>query len=141
VEPLVTIFDFFRQVKNRNGTSFFHSPSGLNAFLIKEYRMNEQQKHEMVITLTHPSGAEEWYCPTCGRRFLLNWPPAYKKIILNAGDELASHSGGKGGLSMGQLEASEAKESELPDQIRSSIEKILKDLDFDDPSSESRPDS
>ena len=103
--------------------------------------MNEQQKHEMVLEITHPSGAEEWYCPTCGRRFLLNWPPAYKKIVLNAGDKLASHSGGKGGLQMRQLQAGEAEASALPKQIRSSIEKILKDLHFDGPSSESFPDS
>jgi hypothetical protein len=103
--------------------------------------MNEQQKHEMVLSLTHPSGAEEWVCPTCGRRFLLNWPPAYKKIILNTGDELASHNGGKGGLSVGQLREGEAGEPALPHQIRSSIEKILKDLDFDDPPRDDTPDS
>lgn len=103
--------------------------------------MNEQQKHEMVLALTHPSGAEEWSCPTCGRRFLLSWPPSYKKIILEAGDELASHSAGKGGLSVGQLRKGELTEPALPDQIRSSIEKILRDLDFDDPPSESASDS
>lgn len=93
-----------------------------------------QQTHEMILEKTHTSGAEEWYCPSCGRRFVLNWPPAYKKIVLEPGDELVSHSGGKGGLRIGQLEAGEAKELELPDQIRSSIEKILEDLDVDDPS-------
>jgi hypothetical protein len=103
--------------------------------------MKEQQRHEMVLGTTHPSGAEEWHCPTCGRRFLLNWPPAYKKIVLNAGDELAGHSGGKGGLQMSQLQAGKAEESALPKQIRSSIEKILKDLHFDDPSSETDSDS
>jgi hypothetical protein len=103
--------------------------------------MNAQQKHEMILETTHPSGAEEWYCPVCGRRFMLNWPPAYKKIILNPGDELASHSGGKGGLSMGQLQTGDAGESALPEQIRSSIEKILKDLHFDDSPDGSPPNS
>jgi hypothetical protein len=39
-------------------------------------------------------GLEDWLCPTCGRRFLLRWPPDYKKIILDAGDESKIHSGG-----------------------------------------------
>jgi len=128
--------------------------------------MKEQQKHEMVLEITHPTGAEEWYCPTCGRRLLLSWPPAYKKIILDAGNEpafpptmtgeliasvkkiildagneLASHSGGKGGLRVGQIQKTEADDSALPSQIRSSIEKILRDLHFDDPPSEASPDS
>jgi hypothetical protein len=63
--------------------------------------MYEQEQHEMQIERSHPSGAEEWYCPTCGRRFLMQWPPAYSKIILQPGDEYAIHTGGKGGVSMG----------------------------------------
>jgi len=58
--------------------------------------MVEQEYHEMVLDSVHPSGAEEWYCPTCGRRFLMQWPPVYNKVILEAGDETAIHSGGKG---------------------------------------------
>ena len=58
--------------------------------------MYEQEYHEMVLSTTHPSGSEEWYCPTCGRRFLLRWPPTYEKIILEPGDEHAAHSGSKG---------------------------------------------
>lgn len=58
--------------------------------------MSEQAYHEMVLDNTYPSGAEEWYCPTCGRRFLMQWPPAYNKVILDPGDETAIHSGGKG---------------------------------------------
>jgi hypothetical protein len=63
--------------------------------------MNQQEHHEMVLETTHSSGAEEWYCPTCGRRFLLQWPPTYKKIVLECGDEEALHSGSKGGLRIG----------------------------------------
>lgn len=62
---------------------------------------SELQRHEMVLEKTHESGAEEWYCPVCGRRFLMQWPPNYKKIILEPGDEYAVHNGGKGGLEMG----------------------------------------
>ncbi len=56
----------------------------------------EQESHKMVLETVHESGAEEWYCPTCGRRFLMNWPPDYKKTVLEPGDEYASHTGGKG---------------------------------------------
>src|SRR5262245_43265444 len=63
--------------------------------------MDQQEHHAMVLETTHSSGAEEWYCPTCGRRFLMQWPPTYKKIVLEAGDEEALHSGSKGGLRIG----------------------------------------
>lgn len=59
-----------------------------------------QQKHEMVLQSTDESGVEEWYCPTCGRRFLLRWPPHYNRVILERGDESAIHDGGKGGVKM-----------------------------------------
>lgn len=62
--------------------------------------MNEQQQHEMVLAKTHPSGADEWYCPTCGRRLLMNYGPEFKKTVIEAGDEYAVHNGGKGGVSM-----------------------------------------
>ena len=56
--------------------------------------------HTMILQATHESGADEWYCPICGRRFLMQWPPNYKKIILEPGDEYAMHSGGIGGLTI-----------------------------------------
>jgi DNA-directed RNA polymerase subunit RPC12/RpoP len=49
----------------------------------------------------HDSGAEEWHCPTCGRRFIVQWKPNYKKITLVEGDVEAVHSGGKGGIMVG----------------------------------------
>ncbi len=60
----------------------------------------DQERHSMVFEKTHPSGEDEWYCPTCGRRFLLQWPPNFKKTIIDPGDEQVGHSGGRGGLSM-----------------------------------------
>jgi hypothetical protein len=60
--------------------------------------MFEQEHHEMVLATTHASGAEEWFCPTCGRRFLLRWPPTYEKLIIESGDEHAAHSGSKGDM-------------------------------------------
>ncbi|HMQ32654.1 MAG TPA: hypothetical protein PKD53_18125 [Chloroflexaceae bacterium] len=63
--------------------------------------MFETQAHQMELERTHPSGAEEWFCPTCGRRFLMHWPPNYKKIVLEPGDEHARHSGAKAGMQPG----------------------------------------
>jgi DNA-directed RNA polymerase subunit RPC12/RpoP len=96
--------------------------------------MNEGQKHEMVLEATHPSGEEEWNCPTCGRRLLINWEPMFKKTVLETGDEFSIHSGGKGGLSMGSVEVGEPKEPVLPAKIVAALEKIVKDFDLDDPS-------
>jgi hypothetical protein len=64
--------------------------------------MNGQQPHEMVLEKTHPSGAEEWYCPTCGRRMTITWEP-WKKIVLEPGDHYVAHSASKAGLQMGSL--------------------------------------
>lgn len=63
--------------------------------------MQQMEKHTMELLKTHPSGAEEWVCPTCNRRFLVQWPPNYRKIILEPGDEYAVHNGGKGDVAMG----------------------------------------
>lgn len=55
------------------------------------------EHHTMVLETTYPTGAEEWHCPACGRRLIMTWPPAYKKIILEYGDEYAVHACTKGG--------------------------------------------
>lgn len=60
-------------------------------------------RHEMVLTETRESGAEEWLCPSCGRRFLMRWPPNYERLVLDPGDESATHVGGKGGVRVGQV--------------------------------------
>lgn len=64
------------------------------------------EQHAMVLEQTHPSGADEFYCPTCGRRILIQWPPVYKKTVLEEGDLFAAHSADKGGLGMGAPGAS-----------------------------------
>lgn len=89
-------------------------------------------QHEMQLDKTHPSGAEEWFCPTCGRRLLMRWPPNYNKLVLEAGDEFAIHSGGKGGLRLGLPQVREAEEPLLSDELRAALEEVLKDIDFDD---------
>ena len=96
--------------------------------------MNEQQKHEMVLETTHSSGAEEWNCPTCGRRLLIHWEPTFKKVVLHAGDEFSIHSGGKGGLGMGSIQIHKPGEPVLPEGIIATLERILKKFDLDDPS-------
>jgi hypothetical protein len=68
------------------------------------------EKHVMYHTKTHSSGAEEWCCPVCGRRFLLSWPPNYSQIILEPGDENVLHTGGKDGMQMAEMDASQAED-------------------------------
>jgi hypothetical protein len=58
----------------------------------------EPKRHKMVLMASHESGADEWYCPVCGRRFLMAWPPDYHRTILDAGDETAVHCGSSGEL-------------------------------------------
>lgn len=65
--------------------------------------MSNNEHHTMVVAKRYDNGAEEWVCPTCGRRFMLQWPPEYKRIVLDPGDEDAIHSGGSGGISMGEM--------------------------------------
>ena len=60
--------------------------------------MSELSQHQMQLEATHSSGAEEWTCPECGRRLLMEWPPNYRRVVLEVGDEFAIHSGSKGGL-------------------------------------------
>lgn len=55
---------------------------------------NEQKSHSMTRVHTFPTGAEEYVCADCGRWFIMTWPPNYKRIILNVGDENVEHTGG-----------------------------------------------
>jgi hypothetical protein len=85
--------------------------------------MVEQEYHEMFLESVHPSREEEWHCPTCGRRFLMQWPPAYSKVVLEPGDESAIHSGSKG---MGRIETAQdidIQEMLVPDT--DPLEKVL----------------
>lgn len=101
--------------------------------------MNNVEQHQMQQVKTYPSGAEEWRCPTCERRFVLHWRP-YKRIVLNAGDEHAIHAGSKGGVQMGsahldfaeERNGNEPDEQILSDELRDAIEEFFKDVDFDD---------
>ena len=76
-----------------------------------------QQYHEMVLEMTHPSGADEWYCPICGRRLLMNYGPIFRKTVLETGNEYAIHSGGKGDIQMGSMRAMLANETTLEETM------------------------
>lgn len=73
--------------------------------------MNEENLHTMDLVRNYPNGAEEWVCPTCGRRFLMQWTPEFRRIVLEPGDDLASHTGGKGGIVMGSMQVSQDQDS------------------------------
>ncbi len=60
--------------------------------------MYQSQHHEMRLEKTYASSAEEWFCPDCGRRFLMYWEPEYSKLVLHPGDVHVPHSGSKGGV-------------------------------------------
>ena len=54
------------------------------------------EQHVMEHRGTLPSGAQEWACPTCGRHFVVSWPPNYQQIVLEEGDANAVHVGSHG---------------------------------------------
>lgn len=93
--------------------------------------MDDMERHEMKLETTHPTGAEEWYCPTCGRRFLMQWSPQNKRIILDAGDETATHTGGKGGLEIGSVHATPNDTDDGPDNDLGFWSEGLQGMDFD----------
>ena len=97
------------------------------------------EQHTMQLVTTHPSGAEEWLCPTCGRRLLMQWRPDYNRVVLETGDEHALHSGSKGGLQIGSVGISEGEEPDVSAELRAAIEEALDDIDFDDWPDESAP--
>ncbi|HLO15134.1 MAG TPA: hypothetical protein VK206_09915 [Anaerolineales bacterium] len=94
--------------------------------------MNEQH-HEMVLEMTHASGMQGWYCPTCGRRILLQVPPNNDLVIIEVGDQYASHSGSTGGLRIGAVQVSEQQEQpqEISEESLRPWIKALEDLDLD----------
>ena len=55
-------------------------------------KRDDGKMHNMIRTGAG-EGTEEWYCPNCGRRLLLNWVPQFEKVVLEAGDQYAIHTG------------------------------------------------
>jgi hypothetical protein len=79
--------------------------------------MNEKY-HEMILEKTHIAGVEEWYCPTCGRRFLMQWPPAHRMIILEAGDKDTRHNVSKADSGIGPRQTTQLESTDLIDEFR-----------------------
>jgi len=79
--------------------------------------MNERH-HEMILEQTHASGMEEWHCPICGRRFLVQWPPAYKMTILEPGDQDIRHNVSRSALRRNSLQAARVEETGLDEEFR-----------------------
>jgi hypothetical protein len=73
----------------------------------------------MTRTRALERGVEEWSCTRCTRRLLLRRPPVFEKIVLDRGDEWATHVGGSAGLEMGAMAARPADPGGLQAQERS----------------------
>ncbi|GAA5056010.1 hypothetical protein HNP84_006335 [Thermocatellispora tengchongensis] len=54
--------------------------------------------HVMIMVDAAATGGEEWYCPECGRRLIIRWEPQFAKVVLEPGNDLLAHFGGKGGV-------------------------------------------
>lgn len=52
-----------------------------------------KQSHAMRLETTHPSGAEEWLCLECGRRFVAQWEPRFRRVVLVPGRDEIVHMG------------------------------------------------
>ncbi len=83
----------------------------------------------MILNGRAESGAEEWICPTCGRRMLLRWPPDYEKLVLDHGDDTAIHVGGKGGLRVDQVAVAPVPAADVPHAERQWLREIGIDWD------------
>lgn len=68
--------------------------------------------HETQLAQVHPTGVEEWYCPTCGRRVIIQWNP-FKWVVLETGNDDVAHSGGTGGMWI-RSDVSQEQMAELP---------------------------
>ena len=95
---------------------------------------NFSLQHEMLLDKAHPSGAEEWYCPECGRRILLRLPPTNEMVIVEPGDKYASHWGSLGGLRIGAVQATQqdAERLEISEENLRPWIKALEDLDLNE---------
>jgi|SRR6266496_4491123 len=79
--------------------------------------MNDKH-HEMVLERTHVSGVEEWYCPSCGRRFLVQWPPSYKMIVIEQGEKDARHNVSKVNARTKSIQVTKKKEIGAIEEFR-----------------------
>lgn len=59
--------------------------------------------HDMVLVKQYETGVCEFFCEICGRRIVIQFSP-FKKITLTTGDDKVQHTGGIGGLRIGNPE-------------------------------------
>lgn len=79
--------------------------------------MSDSERHEMQLQQRFPSGAQEWLCPACKRRVVIEHGANRVKIItLESGDEHAVHSTSTGGLRVAASQARESDGSPGPDR-------------------------
>jgi hypothetical protein len=79
--------------------------------------MSESNHHDMKLGQTYPSGAQEWICPICGRWIVmhhLSEQGKLKTIVLQTGDEEASHAGSSGSVKVSTVQVTEQSEATLP---------------------------
>lgn len=58
------------------------------------------EHHMTRLETVYPSGAELWACKTCRYRFIVQWQPKMKRVVLEEGELGVLHGGSTGGLSM-----------------------------------------
>ncbi len=92
--------------------------------------MDTQGQHQMQLYMTHPSGAEEWVCSVCTRRIVLQWPPKYRKIVLDQGDANVVHTGSQGGVSMGPVQMPDKSDKDGSDNGLDAWREGLADIDL-----------
>jgi hypothetical protein len=80
--------------------------------------MDNRQRHEMILEHNHPSGAQEWCCPTCGRCLLVIRTPRFMTVIRKAGNEFALHT-------LGIYQQSRSEQINLTDDARQKEPEML----------------
>ena len=90
-----------------------------------------EQRHEMQLKAVYPSGAEEWLCPECGRRFIAQWEPKFRRVILEHGDEVTIHTGQ--GIDLQAQISVESSDHKVPDktELNDAWKQLLNKLDID----------
>lgn len=97
--------------------------------------MYNSQQHAIQLEITYPSGAELWSCPDCGRRFVAQWEPKFRRVILEQGNETIIHT--SQGLGIQTQISLQSSEEILPEIVPNEIElndiwkQFLDKLDFD----------
>jgi hypothetical protein len=100
--------------------------------------MIPKESHDMRLETIHPSGAEEWLCPECGRRFVAQWEPKFRRVILEQGQNNIVHQG----QAINLLDDISVKPAESDSGLQDVWKELLDKLDFnsdDDPDTDKSP--